>query len=91
MNVIIRLLYLCFIPMPPKSKDYLEPLVWRNPMRKFARSSEVPIATCRDCLWKVMCLENEKNPVIRKLVLGEPIPEEDDEGDFIKMMRDCAL
>lgn len=38
-----------------------------------------------------MCLENEKNPVVRRLVLGEPIPEEDDEGDFIKMMRDCAL
>ena len=78
--------------MPPKSKDYLEPLVWRNPMRKFARSSEIPIAVCRDCLWKVMCLENEKNPTIRRLVLWEEIPEEDDdERDFIQMMRDCSL
>lgn len=57
-------------------------------MRKFARTSEVPIATCRDCLWKVMCLENEKNPVIRKLVLGEDIPDDDDQqDDFAAMMR----
>lgn len=60
-------------------------------MRKFARSSEVPIATCRDCLWKVMCLENEKNPTIRHLVLGEPMPDDDQQDDFAAMMRDCAL
>lgn len=78
--------------MPPKSKDYLEPLVWRNPMRKFARSSEVPIATCRDCLFKALCLENEKNPTIRHLVLGEETQEEDDQqDDFAAMMRWCAL
>ena len=61
-------------------------------MRKFARSSEIPIAVCRDCLWKVMCLENEKNPTIRRLVLGEEIQEEDDQqDDFAAMMRDCGL
>ena len=61
-------------------------------MRKFATTSEVPIATCRDCLWKVMCLENEKNPTIRRLVLGEEIQEEDDQqDDFAAMMRDCGL
>ena len=77
--------------MPPKNKNYLEPLVWRNPMRKFARTSEVPIAKCRSCLWKVMCLENEKNPTIRHLVLGEPMPDDDKQDDFAAMMRDCAL
>ena len=55
-------------------------------MRKFATTSEVPIATCRDCLWKVMCLENEKNPTIRRLVLGEEI-EDDQQDDFAAMMR----
>jgi len=61
-------------------------------MRKFARSSEVPIAECRQCVRKVLCLENEKNPVIRKLVLGEEIPDDDDQQeDFIHMMRDCGL
>lgn len=76
----------------PKNKNYLEPLVWRNPMRKFATTSEVPIATCRDCLWKVMCLENEKNPTIRHLVLGEEMPDDDDQqDDFAAMMRWCAL
>ena len=59
-------------------------------MRKFATTSEVPIATCRDCLWKVMCLENEKNPTIRRLVLGEEI-EDDQQDDFAAMMRDCGL
>lgn len=33
----------------------------------------VPIAQCRSCLFKALCLENEKNPVIRYLVLGEDI------------------
>lgn len=61
-------------------------------MRKFARTSEVPIAECRQCVRKVLCLENEKNPVIRKLVLGEEIPDDDDQQeDFIHMMRDCGL
>ena len=59
-------------------------------MRQFATTSEVPIATCRDCLWKVMCLENEKNPTIRRLVLGEEI-EDDQQDDFAAMMRDCGL
>jgi len=74
----------------PNNKDYLEPLVWRNPMRKFARSSEVPIAECRQCVRKVLCLENEKNPTIRRLVLGEEI-EDDQQDDFAAMMRDCGL
>ena len=61
-------------------------------MRKFARSSEVPIAECRQCVRKVLCLENEKNPTIRHLVLGEEIQEEDDQqDDFAAMMRDCGL
>ena len=64
----------------------------RNPSRLFARSSEVPIATCRWCLFKTLCLENEKNPTIRRLVLGEEIQEEDDQqDDFAAMMRDCGL
>ena len=63
--------------MPPKSKNYLEPLVWRNKPREFARSSEVPISNCRWCIRKVLCLENEKNPVIRHLVLSEEILKDD--------------
>ena len=37
-----------------------------------------------------MCLENEKNPTIRRLVLGEEI-EDDQQDDFAAMMRDCGL
>ena len=74
--------------MPPKNPE----LIHRNPSRLYARSSEVPIATCRWCLFKALCLENEKNPTIRRLVLGEEIQEEDDQqDDFAAMMRDCGL
>lgn len=67
-------------------------LIHRNPSRLFARSSEVPIATCRWCLFKTLCLENEKNPTIRHLVLGEEMPDDDDQqDDFAAMMRDCGL
>jgi hypothetical protein len=39
-----------------------------------------------------MCLENEKNPTIRRLVLGEEMPDDDDQqDDFAAMMRDCGL
>lgn len=75
--------------MPPKSKDYLELLVWRNPMRKFATTSEVPIAKCRSCLFKAMCLENEKNPTIRRLVLDEKVTQ--DEIERIEALRDCGF
>lgn len=74
--------------MPPKNPE----LIHRSPSRLFARSSEVPIATCRGCLFKALCLENEKNPTIRRLVLGEKMPDDDDQqDDFIHMMRWCAL
>ena len=74
--------------MPPRETL----LIHRNPSRLYARSSEVPIATCRWCLFKALCLENEKNPTIRRLVLGEEIQEEDDQqDDFAAMMRDCGL
>jgi hypothetical protein len=73
--------------------NYLDQLlIHRNPSRLFARSSEVPIATCRGCLFKTLCLENEKSPVIRKLVLGEEITDDDDQqDDFAAMMKDCGL
>lgn len=52
----------------------------------------MPIAECRQCVRKVLCLENEKNPTIRHLVLGEEIPDDDDQqDDFAAMMRDCGL
>ena len=74
--------------MPPENPE----LIHRNPSRLFARSSDVPIATCRWCLFKALCLENEKNPTIRRLVLGEETQEEDDQqDDFAAMMRDCGL
>ncbi len=79
--------------MPPKNKNYLEPLVWRNKTREFARSSEISISQCRQCVWKVLCLENEKNPVIRHLVLGEPMPKDDlfNEEDYANSKRDCQM
>lgn len=58
-------------------------------MRKFATTSEVPIAKCRQCLFKVMCLENEKNPVIRRLVLDEDI--DPSEIERREALRDCGL
>lgn len=67
-------------------------LIHRSPSRLYARSSEVPIAECRQCVRKVLCLENEKNPTIRHLVLGEEMPDDDDQQeDFAAMMRDCGL
>ena len=42
----------------------------RNPSRLFARW-RVGVEQCRGCLFKALCLENEKNPVIRQLVLGD--------------------
>lgn len=48
-------------------------LMWRNPSRLFTRGSRIAISECRGCLFKELCLENEKNPVIRHLVLGEEI------------------
>jgi len=74
--------------MPQKNPE----LIHRNPSRLFARSSDVPIATCRWCLFKTLCLENEKNPVVRRLVLGEEIVEQEEQDkDFAQMMRDCSL
>ena len=73
--------------MPPKNP--LDLLLGRNPARKFAKSSDVPIATCRWCLFKNLCLENEKNPTIRRLVLDEKIDQ--DELDRINAIRDCSL
>lgn len=73
--------------MPPKNP--LNQLLGRNPARQFANSSEVPIAKCRQCLFKTMCLENEKNPTIRRLVLDEDITDEDVER--YEALRDCGL
>ncbi len=47
-------------------------LMWRNPSRLFS-NRHLAISNCRWCLFKELCLENEKNPVIRHLVLGEEI------------------
>ncbi len=70
------------------NKDYLEPLLWRNPARQFATTSEVSITKCRWCLFKALCLENEKNPTIRKLVLDEDI----DQSEIERYeLRDCWL
>lgn len=73
--------------MPPRNP--LDQLLGRNPTRQFARSSEVPIAKCRQCLFKTMCLENEKNPTIRRLVLDEDITDEDIER--YEALRDCGF
>ena len=73
--------------MPPKNPE----LTHRNPSRLYA-NWRVWIEECRWCLFKALCLENEKNPTIRRLILGEEKQEEDDdERDFIQMMRDCSL
>ena len=63
---------------------------WRNPSRLFA-TWWVAVEKCRQCVWKVLCLENEKNPVIRHLVLGEPMPKDDlfNEEDYANSKRDC--
>ena len=73
--------------MPPKNPE----LIHRNPSRLYA-NWWVWIEECRQCIRKALCLENEKNPTIRRLVLGEEIQEEDDQqDDFAAMMRDCGL
>ena len=73
--------------MPPRETL----LIHRNPSRLYA-NWRVWIEECRGCLFKALCLENEKNSTIRRLVLDEEIQEdEDDERDFIQMMRDCSL
>lgn len=54
------------------------------PKTKFA-VGRVPIATCRQCLWKSLCLEEEKNPTLRKLILDE-----DEQQDHADSMKDCA-
>ena len=71
--------------MPPKNPE----LTHRNPSRLYA-NWRVWIEECRQCIWKALCLENEKNPTIRRLVLGEEI-EDDQQDDFAAMMRDCGL
>lgn len=73
--------------MPPKNPE----LIHRNPSRLYA-NWRVGVENCRGCLFKTLCLENEKNPTIRRLVLGEETQEEDDQqDDFAAMMRWCAL
>lgn len=72
--------------MPPKNPE----LIHRSPSRLYA-NWWVWIEECRWCLFKALCLENEKNPTIRHLVLGEPMPDDDQQDDFAAMMRDCAL
>lgn len=56
----------------------------RNPSRLFS-NMRIPIAQCRWCLFKNLCLENEKNPVIRHLVLDEEIKDDvfEDEQDVV--------
>ena len=61
---------------------------WRNPSRLFA-TWWVAVEKCRQCLFKNLCLENEKNPTIRRLVLDEKIDQ--DELDRIDALRDCSL
>lgn len=61
---------------------------WRNPSRLFA-TWWVAVEKCRQCLFKTMCLENEKNPTIRRLVLDEDITDEDVER--YEALRDCGL
>jgi len=70
-------------------REQLVHLVWRNKARQFATTSEVPIAKCRQCLFKNLCLENEPNPVIRRLVLDEEITQSD--VDRYEAMRDCGF
>lgn len=66
-------------------------LMWRNPSRLFAKW-RVWVENCRGCLFKALCLENEKNPTIRRLVLGDEIVEQEEQDkDFAAMMRDCSL
>lgn len=67
--------------MPEKNEGMWEPLY---PKTKFA-VGRVPIATCRQCLWKNLCLEDEKNPMLRKLILDE-----DEQQDHADSMKDCA-
>lgn len=59
-------------------------LMGRNPSRLFS-SMRIPIAQCRWCLFKNLCLENEKNPVVRHLILDEEIKDDvfEDEQDVI--------
>jgi hypothetical protein len=61
----------------------------RNPSRLFTNGSRVAISTCRWCLFKTLCLENEKNPVIRKLVLGEEIEDDLFQDEKTESMKDC--
>ena len=73
--------------MPPRETL----LIHRNPSRLYA-NWWVWIEECRWCLFKALCLENEKNPTIRRLVLGDEIVEQEEQDkDFAAMMRDCAL
>jgi len=71
--------------MPPKNPE----LIHRNPSRLFATTSEIPIAKCRQCLFKALCLENEKNPTIRRLILDEEV--DPSEIERREALRDCGL
>lgn len=66
--------------MPEGDEKMWKPL---HPKTKFA-VGRVPIATCRQCLWKELCLEDEKNPVLRELILWE-----DEQQDHADSMKDC--
>lgn len=69
--------------MPPKNPE----LIHRNPSRLYA-NWRVGVENCRGCLFKSLCLENEKNPTIRELILGK---EENDDEDHVNAIKDCAL
>ena len=47
------------------------------------------IEECRWWLFKTLCLENEKNPTIRRLVLDEKVTQ--DEIERIEALRDCGF
>lgn len=70
--------------MPPKNPE----LIHRNPSRLYA-NWWVWIEECRGCLFKALCLENEKNPTIRRLVLDEKVTQ--DEIERIEALRDCGF
>ena len=71
--------------MPPKNPE----LTHRNPSRLYA-NWWVWVEQCRGCLFKALCLENEKNPTVRYLILGDESDEEQ-ENERIESMRGCAL
>lgn len=54
------------------------------PNTKFS-TGRVPIVKCRQCVWKVLCLEDEKNPTLRKLILWE-----DEQSDHEQALKDCS-